>query len=543
MITHADQDCLDSQALTLLQNLLIAGSSSSQPAFVPPPLHLSLILTLAIHPSLNTRAKRPDLLKASNLAIQYLHTLNRTVGPANARISEGFRFSKSSAFTSRRSGSNVARRKHPDSPTEDNAEIDNTIHTDLAQGGSLFAQVDDFWAAVGFAFNCSVAYGKRWERWHLWLSYMLSVLEDDWALADAEDEENDSYERRKESLLAKFASGRESERRIMRAVFADGSSSSLNEFPEIWKNECRERREKEKSTPRPSKKTKINLEEGEFGERGFLSSSSSDEDEDDLPSSPLSPSTSPPSMTYSNSTTLTTFPDGSLALGGTPALALRMRLLSLLSTLATALPSTFTPLSSLYSLSLDRIRPLALPTFLSLLTPQSLSPFAPDVASSLVQYVARSLLEAAAPASSLDELDWGIFEVAYAPYAAAGEGKGGVVGENGKVGVCVEALLGMLVREVGVLGEEREGDSRRHSLGSQESGFSRAVAVEREKVSKAVREGCERRLERARKGGRRSRKGEAGAKRDWEEERRVELGYLEGAWERMSSVLGVEEEK
>ena len=129
----------------------------------------------------------------------------------------------------------------------------------------------------------------------------------------------------------------------------------------------------------------------------------------------------------------------------------------------------------------------------------------------------------------------------YAPYAAAGAGAGGVVGENGKVGGCVEALLGMLVREVGLPWQESACQSRRQSQDSQDSEVFKDL-VGKEELCEAMKRGCERRLERARKGGRRSRKGEAGAERDWEEERRVELGYLEGAWGRMSAVLGAEEE-
>ena len=527
----ADSSSEDSQAINLLQNLLVTGSSTSQPAFVPAPNHLALVLTLAIHPSLNTRAKTPDLLKSSNQAIQYLQNLNRVVGPANSRLVEAFRFSNSNS-TSRRSALGTARWRQAESPPEDQVDDHNTIHNDLAQEGSLFTRADDYWAAVGFAFNCSVVHQKRWERWRLWLSFTCSVLEDDWALAEAEDEEDDSYDRRNESLLAQFVLRKESVRRIIRAVFADGSTKSQNEFPELWKNEWRERQRKKDSmtlSTQLGKKAKVNIDEDEYGEFMFSSSSSLEGEDDAIPNADEDPCNHSPTP----NTTLSSFPQGSLPLGGLPAIALRTRLLSLLSTASSSFPSTFISLQTLYDLALSHVRPLPLPTFLSLLTPNSLSPFAPDVASSFVQYIVRSLLEPSAPELSLDELDWGIVATAYAPFAAAGVGSGGVVGENGKVSGCIEALIGMLVREVGLM-------SRSNSQASQRSGEE---TVSKEKLWDAVQKGCERRLERAKKGGRRNRKGEAGAETDFEEERAVELVFLEGAWNRLRGVLGVEEDE
>ena len=519
-------------------NLLVAGSTSSQPAFVPPPNYLSLILTLSIHPKLNTKAKRPDLLAASNLAFQYLNALKKTVGPCNASLAEAFAFNHAYS-SSRRAGSSISRRKQVDLSPHSRLDFEDAIHTDLAQFASIFSCADDFWTAIGFAFNCSVvpAYKKRWERWKLWLEYMISVLEDDWAMVETEDEESDSKEGMKESLLAKYVSIKAGERRIMRAIFADGSSKRLNEFPELWKGECRERRANNGATPGPKKKAKVDIEEAECGEYMLSSPSSSDEEDldtsEDLPTSP--PQTASAQTSITATSKLSAFPP-SIELGPPSAITLRMRLVALLSSLSSSIPDSFCSLATLYDLFLSQIRPLPLPTFIILLSPGALAPFAldaADTASSVVQYIARSLLEPAAPATpNLDELDWAIVARAYAPWAAAGVGSGGVVGENGKVSACVEALVGMLGREVGI-------PFLASDCGSQGSGSQGGENIPREDVWEAIERGCGRRLERARTGGKRNRKGEAGSERNFEEERAVELAFLQGARVRMGVLLGM----
>ena len=50
----------------------------------------------------------------------------------------------------------------------------------LGNEESLWSRADDFWHAVGWAFNCSVRYPGRWERWRIWLELMCDVLQDDW---------------------------------------------------------------------------------------------------------------------------------------------------------------------------------------------------------------------------------------------------------------------------------------------------------------------------------------------------------------------------
>ena len=386
---------------------------------MPPSSHLSLISTLALHPSFTTRAKTPDLLVSSNLALKYLRLLNKTVGPVNANISSAYAYNSSTA-SSRRSGGSRRRIGGSESPEKDDSE---TVHIDLANTEGLWSRANDFWHVVGWAFNCSIAYKKRWERYQLWLNYIIDVLEDDWEVrSDAE---------RSESLIIRYIDleGLVSsiEKRIVRAIFAEGSARSLAEFPEIWKNESRERKSAGDAPAIKKPTAKISIEEDNYGD--YLSSSSSNLDEEDFSAKP---EPSPPRSGTTESSI-----DGALLLGGHEALTLRTRLLALLARVSIANPTHAPPLLTLYDLYLTQIRPLPLPTFSLFLSPPSLSLFTPAAASSLTQYIARTLVESAAPPPPVDDLSQEVMEECYLPFAANTRS----VGDNARFSLCVEALV------------------------------------------------------------------------------------------------------
>ena len=397
---------------------------------------------------------------------------------------------------------NAARRRgdEPKGSSETKFGVTETIKSDYAEAGSLWTRGGDFWAVVGWAFNCSVRYKKRWDRWRVFLEYIINVLEDDWNMA------SDKAEDKQKTILFRYMTGSGNDhagRRVVRSIFADGNSKSLAEFKEIWHNETRERRKQEKgreatnpddsfsSAPKPERR-KLDLDADDYGDYLSSSASSSSASETDLPP-----------VLKSSTVDLTSLPVPSALFGGPAALQLRIRLLSLLISLSMALPSTLS-LSTLFDTLLIHIRPLPLPAFSALLTPQVLSPLPPGSASSLVQYVARSLLESAAPTPAIDTLDQATLEDAYLPWGANVNG----VSANAKVGLCVEALLRMFDRDVGLVWSEE--------------------------LERAVERGVERREERARaaRGG----KGDSGKKgsgrkkrgKGEEEEMVVDDGVVEG---------------
>ena len=435
---------LDSQALTLLTSLLTSGNSLNHlsPAFVPPPQHLALAATLALHPSLTTRARSADRLQAANLALRYLRLIHHHVGPINANFGKAFAFTNS-GISSRRGGSGRRRTGEDASPVAQDVE---NVNTELANIESLWARAEDFWHVVGWAFNCSVVHKRRWERWRVWLEYMLQVLEDDWNLrrnimdVNGAKEEEDPRER---SLIVNYVNADGSrggkERRVVRAIFADGSPRAMTEFKEIWRNEPKERKKDGDVTKKIQ--TKVNVDEEVYGD--YLK----DEEGSDLADENPSFTTNPPSPTPEGpGSDIATLSGGTAILGGIESINLRLRLLSLLSSVSATLPDLFTPITTLYTLYHDAIRPLPLPTFSILLSPSSLRFLTPPAASSLTQYILRSLISSSAPLPAKDDLTQDVLEESYLPYAA----NTGSIADNAKMSLCVEALVRLWNGHVGL---------------------------------------------------------------------------------------------
>lgn len=359
------------------------------------------------------------------------------VGSVNSSLDEAFVFSGVGA-SSRRGGSGGGRRRAIVEDTSPTRSGSDEIENDLAQTGAIWAQAEDIWQVVGWAFNCSVLHQKRWARWCVWIEYMLDVFEEDWKVREFQDMESDDEEaddQREKSMIVKSLSaegvtaGRE--RKVVRAIFADGSARSAAEFPEIWKNETKERKNEVESKKMVKK---IDIEADNYGD--YLED---DEDSDSEASDPNPSEAQPPSLP--NPLT-----DLSTPLGGTPALHLRLRFLSLLSIVSNSLPASFTTLGSLYDNYLEHIRPLPTPTFFMLISPSNLSLFSAPAASSLVQYILRSLITSSAPTPAGDDLTQQVLQENYLPFPANTSS----IADNAKVSLCVETLLRLLDRHAGL---------------------------------------------------------------------------------------------
>ena len=319
------------------------------------------------------------------------------------------------------------------SPTETEIE---TIEGELANAGSLWAQAENFWQVVGWSFNCSILYKRRWERWRAWLTYMLDMLEADWEVRERMTID-DALET---SLIVRYMDSRRAiagrERRIVRGIFADGRTKSIAEFGEVWKNETKELK---KDTDVRKIETKIDIEADNFGD--YVE----DENQADLEDS-ASESVTSASDTNNNHTDL--FPDVSGFLGGMDSIHLRVRLLALLSKVAYYVPESFTDINTLYDLYVEHIRVLPIPAFFLLMSPPTLRHFAPEAANALTQYILRSMIAASAPSPEKDDLSQDTLEIYYLPFAANTNS----IIDNTKVSLCVEALLRLLVihTEVGL---------------------------------------------------------------------------------------------
>ncbi len=420
------------QALSLLTPALTSGSISHNPlpAFLPPPQYIALIATLAVHPTLTTRAKSLDRIQASNLSLRYLRLLLRHAGPVNGNLNEAFTF-QSLGLSSRRGGS--GRRRTTGEGAECPPNGIEGINIELANAGSLWARAEDLWQVVGWCFNCSILHKRRWGRWNAWLTYMIEVLEADWDVR--EDGEGD--ESRKKSLIMKYinsgitTAGRQ--RKILRAVFADGRTRSAAEFGEIWPGETKELK---KDTDIKKADKKIDIEADDYGD--YME----DEDDEDLEDSPEELSSSPEQTSQSQDS----IPNVADDLGGMDSINLRLRLLSLLSKVSAVLPSEFTDLNTLYDSFLEHFRSLPIPAFFLMISPTTLRVFTPAAASSLAQYILRSLIAASAPLPHNDNMSQDILETSYLPYAANTSS----IVDNTRVSLCVETLLWLLDFHVGL---------------------------------------------------------------------------------------------
>ncbi|KAI9881584.1 MAG: hypothetical protein M1830_000148 [Pleopsidium flavum] len=429
------------QALTLLLNLLTAGTSSPTPlpAFTPPPQHLSLAATLVVHPSLTTRARSPERLQTSNIALRLLRHTNKLVGPLNGDFDTAFAFTYFN--TSRRGGN--GRRRTADDYSPSSGDDPDIINSEIANSGSVWARAEDFWQVVGWAFNCSVMYPKRWERWKLWLEFIIDVLEDDWVEREnvsVETEKNpeSSMER---SLIAKYlqleGGKMGGNRRVVRAVFADGGAKAMNEFTEVFKNETKTRKKDDGGLKK--REAKVDVEEEIFGD--YLEDDDDDEEdvEDDT-------ETSEPVVNDENFNTDENVANGAESLGGMDSLILRQRLLALLSAVSDTIPKKFMTVGALYDLYLDHIRPLPVPTFQLLVSPSALPYLSPVARSSLTQFILRSLIASSAPNPSTDDLNQDMLEQNFLPYTANTSN----MADNAKVSLLVETLLKLLDKHIGL---------------------------------------------------------------------------------------------
>ena len=232
--------------------------------------------------------------------------MNKVVGPIKADFATAFAFH--SLNTSRHGKRRVA-----GSPQEE-IENEGYIRSAFAGEKSLFVQVDDVWQVIGWAFNCSIAWKSRWERWKLWVELFLDVVEDDWTERGKMANGRGSMEPLRESLLTQYLTrvkGRTERRRLMRAILTNGGKRALNEFPEIFKNETKERK------LRVSREhQELNLDQDQWGD--YCLDEEEDEfveDADHLSEEDLEDMTSPRSNDF----------------GGLESVLLRQRFLALVS--------------------------------------------------------------------------------------------------------------------------------------------------------------------------------------------------------------------
>ncbi|KAL2821965.1 hypothetical protein BJX63DRAFT_176767 [Aspergillus granulosus] len=452
------EEKLHTQALSLLLNSLSSHADVSTPTFIPSPQHLALAATFLVHPSTTARPKTTEEEEAPNVSLRLLRLVNSLVGPTNAKCDTAFVFTH---FETSRHG----RRRHADDavPSEGRKQLnlDRDIDIDLAQSASIWSRAEDFWHAVGWAFNCSVLHPARWERWRVWLEFMCEVLEDDWNERLSREDNEPSKEAKKAkkaeekqglagSMIVQYinssGAGFGRNRRILRSIFADGGTSSVNEFREVFHNEVklsRKKPSKEKDTKK--REAVVDIEADEYADF-YLSS------DDDTSSSTGGRESKRPrrskavtkrSATSTLKSNTDSLPNPILpfaALGDTTSLALRQRLLQLLSTVSEALPQHLMDLQDLYHLFVEFIRPLPLPIYQCFISPFALPHFSTAAQTTLCEFLLFRLRETAAPDTPEDYLSQSKLETCFLPYATATSS----LSDNAKMSITLEALLVLL---------------------------------------------------------------------------------------------------
>ncbi|KAH6679591.1 hypothetical protein B0J14DRAFT_472888 [Halenospora varia] len=442
---YLDEQIYES-ALTLLSDLVTAGvsnpNSQNIPAIAPSPYHVELVSCLLIHPRYTTQAPPNERLDLGSRSITLLRNILAILGPINANLDEAFSLDPIITTRNLRRGRNTADHDD-DSSGNESDDRPERMQGVIANKGRVRKCAKDFWHMVGWAFNCSIQHSKRWQYWKVWLDYMLDVLDADYTERKKQDEEKHTdpkrecpYAKLRGSILVKYLSmvqGRSSPlKRVVRSVFADGSTDSLKEFPEVFENETKEVKYN------GQKRKRANTGEFKFGdyddeisydfESPGRSSPMRDDDDDEEEEEEL--------------------PEQDPYMGGPETIVLRQRLLMLLSELSADLPDEFVDVRDLYDAFYSSIKSIPVPAFSLFLSPSSSSQLPIIVLVSLGQLLLLRLLPNTAPrphtvsGRDSDDLSQEIFERCFFPFSANTSS----VADNARVSILIENLFKLYLR-------------------------------------------------------------------------------------------------
>jgi hypothetical protein len=249
--------------------LITTAGPATKPVCRPLPEQLSLAITLAIWPRYTSRAKTLDEKGVSDSALRFLNNFLETIGPINGGFKEAFRLEANNRRT---------RRAHSQQSQESDEENQPTLTSALAHDKSLFAIHKDgnlvVWRLLGWAFNCSVMWPKRWEYWEPILQFLVNLFEQDLEETKRLVDEQSSVDPLETSLFLNALytpdNHRSIRRRMVHAILADGENKHSKEFGVFIENETKEPKVKERS----KKKIKLDLNADRWGDYD------GDEDED-----------------------------------------------------------------------------------------------------------------------------------------------------------------------------------------------------------------------------------------------------------------------
>ncbi|KAJ6257918.1 hypothetical protein Dda_7708 [Drechslerella dactyloides] len=257
------EEGMNTKAIDLLCQVSYAGISTpakpgaKKDVAIPPPEVLSILTTISLHPAFTTRRTGTLQLDAALRASRYIRTITRLAGPTNCRLQQAWRFKRSidgaaasddEANTTRRMRNrNVAktgavgrRGKRAAAADIDTAPFANLP---IANEESLFRLSDDIWAVIGWAMVCSCRHPKRWDLWKDFLDLLLETLLADFqeridAAQTPEDMDLEGSLANTIGFLPNMVGGA-GYKRIVRAIFANRSDKSRNEWTPIFPKETK----------------------------------------------------------------------------------------------------------------------------------------------------------------------------------------------------------------------------------------------------------------------------------------------------------------
>lgn len=286
------EEGMDSKALDFLAHISYAGistplkpSEDKKEIQIPPPDVFSVITNISLHPTYTTRQTGNLETDVAIKASKYLRTLTRIAGATNCNLQTAWQFkrSKSSSSvytedpTTRRTRNRnavktgAAGRKGRQKAGQQDIDITPFANLDIANEESVFNLCDDIWSVIGWALVCSCVYKKRWDVWRDFLELLIEVLTNDFQERIEAAAENPRDVDLQGSLITAIGflpdlRGAAGYKRIVRAIFANGSEKSRNEWTPVFPKETKKPPKKERKkwtsesnlhTAKPDKKEDV----------------------------------------------------------------------------------------------------------------------------------------------------------------------------------------------------------------------------------------------------------------------------------------------
>ncbi|KAK6339278.1 hypothetical protein TWF718_008699 [Orbilia javanica] len=268
-LVYSLEEGMDSKALDFLTHISYTGISTPlkpteerKEVLIPPPDVFSIITNISLHPNYTTRQTENLQTDVAVKASKYLRTLTRIAGATNCNLQTAWQFKRSKASSSkimedlatrRIRNRNVAKtgavgRKGRQKTNKD-IDITPFANLDIANEENIFNRCDDIWSVVGWALVCSCVHKRRWDVWRDFLELLIEVLTDDFQeRIDAA--ESPLVVDLQGSLITATGflpdlGGGAGYKRIVRAIFANGSEKSRNEWIPVFPKETKKPPKKE----------------------------------------------------------------------------------------------------------------------------------------------------------------------------------------------------------------------------------------------------------------------------------------------------------